>query len=98
MSESIEQYKKIKKILVGTGYKLNNGLYSEFSIYKKDKIKLDNRNYFYDYCLSFNQTEKTFYKSEREADMPFATWRFSDITLKELNMINKIIFELGWEE
>lgn len=89
--------KNIKRMLRGTGYKptLIYGTYY-FSLFKKDKIKLDNRNYWFECCITFYHEEKTFVKKSRPLE-DYATWNSETINMKELEMINKIIKELGWE-
>jgi hypothetical protein len=88
--------KNIKKILKGTGYKTNMiyGTYY-FSLFKKDKIKLENRNHWFECCITFYHEEKTFAKSSRPIE-DYAIWNSEMINMKELEMINKIVYELGW--
>lgn len=90
--------KNINKILKCTGYKTNfiYGTYY-FCLFKKDKVKMDNRNYWFEYCITFYHEDKAFNKQSRKANKEFAGWENEIINMEELEIINKIVRELGWE-
>ena len=84
-----------KEMFEKLGYKLNGNIYGTYYfdyIKKKDKIKLDGRNYYFESRINFDHELKAVKK-----DCNPTEWYGIDmITLEELQAINKQIEELGW--